>query len=117
MIGRPLSLECGWRGHLMAASWLTTENATGDQVEVRIVALDKRDVRVMMERDSYVAPLAWSHNSDRLLVLIEQGSTDEIVWVFLATGATQLVKRLPGRSLGRSNGGQDAERDRKASPS
>jgi dipeptidyl aminopeptidase/acylaminoacyl peptidase len=69
-------------------------NATGDQVEVRIAAVDDRPVRVVMRRDTYVAPLAWSPNSERMLILSEQGSIDEIAWVSLATGEMQSVKRL-----------------------
>jgi Tol biopolymer transport system component len=69
-------------------------NATGDQVEVRIAAVDDQPVRVVMRRGSYVAPLAWSPNSERVLILSEQGSIDEIAWVSLATGEMQSVKRL-----------------------
>jgi len=71
-------------------------NAAGDQVEVRIAAVDDRPIRVLVERPSYIAPLAWSPNTERLLVLIEQGSIDEIAWVSLASGETQPVKRLDG---------------------
>jgi Tol biopolymer transport system component len=71
-------------------------NATGDQVEVRIAALDDRPIRVVMKRASYVVPLAWSRNSERLLVLIERGSIDEIAWLSIAGGETQTVTRLQG---------------------
>jgi dipeptidyl aminopeptidase/acylaminoacyl peptidase len=71
-------------------------NTTGDQVEVRIAALDDRPIRVVMKRASYVVPLAWSRNSERLLVLIERGSIDEIAWLSIAGGETQTVTRLQG---------------------
>ena len=71
-------------------------NATGDRVELRLAALDDRPVRVVMERHSYVAPLAWSPNSERVLVVIELGSIDEIAWVSVASGETRPVTRLQG---------------------
>jgi Tol biopolymer transport system component len=50
----------------------------------------------VMKRASYVVPLAWSPNSERLLVLIERGSIDEIAWLSIAGGETQTVTRLQG---------------------
>ena len=49
-----------------------------------------------MKRNSYVAPLAWSPNSERLLVVIERGSIDEIAWLSIGSGDTQTVTRLQG---------------------
>ena len=71
-------------------------NAAGDRVELRLAALDERPARVVMERQAYVAPLAWSPDSTRLLVAIELGSIDEIAWVSLASGETRPVTRLQG---------------------
>ena len=71
-------------------------NATGDQIELRLAALDGRPARVVTVRDWYVAPLAWSPDSARVLVVIERGSTDEIAWVSVASGETRLVTRLRG---------------------
>jgi Tol biopolymer transport system component len=71
-------------------------NATSDRVEVRIAGLKDWPVRVVMTHDSYAAPLAWSPNSERLLVLIERGSIDEIAWLSITGGDTHTVTRLPG---------------------
>ena len=71
-------------------------NKTADQVDLRIAGVDKSPSRIVAERRSYIAPLAWSPTGDRLLVLVEQGTTDEIAWLSLADGHTQPVKRLEG---------------------
>ena len=70
--------------------------ATNDQVEIRLAGLDDRPARVVMARDSYVAPLAWSPDSKRVLVVIELGSIDEIAWVSVASGEARPVTRLQG---------------------
>ena len=71
-------------------------NKSADQFELRIARIDKSPSRIVAERRSYIAPLAWSPTGDRLLVLVEQGTIDEIAWLSLADGHTQPVKRLEG---------------------
>ncbi len=71
-------------------------SAAGDQVEIRLAALDDRPVRVVMGRHTYVAPLAWSPDGQRLLVVIELGSIDELAWVSVVSGEMRLVTRLQG---------------------
>ncbi len=69
-------------------------NATGEQVEIRLAPLEGRSTRAVMVRDSYVAPLAWSPDSARVLVVSELGSMDEIAWVSVASRETRPVTRL-----------------------
>ena len=48
-------------------------NKTADQVDLRIAGVDKSPSRIVAERRSYIAPLAWSPTGDRLLVLVSKG--------------------------------------------
>jgi Tol biopolymer transport system component len=71
-------------------------NKANDLIEIRIASIDGSAPRIVTESRGYMAPLSWSPNSDRLLVVIEQMTIDEIAWVVMASGERQSVKRLDG---------------------
>ena len=71
-------------------------NKANDLIEIRIASIDGGAPRIVTESRGYMAPIAWSPSSERLLVVIEQITIDEIAWVAMASGERRSIKRVDG---------------------